>query len=131
MGFTRLTFDRLFVPDRGFALARPLLLVMSVPLWVSAHHRAVPPQPRGGVGALDGAPGRKAEAQELARPRRGDRALRLVDLELETLGQELLDARHHPQLMSLDQAMPLATTVDQPMKKGPVKGGAKSWRKRI
>jgi hypothetical protein len=33
-GFAFFTFDRLFVPDRGFALARPLLLVMSVPLVV-------------------------------------------------------------------------------------------------
>jgi hypothetical protein len=42
--------------------------------------------------SLDGCSRRKAEAEELPRPRRGDRALRLVDLELETLGEELLDA---------------------------------------
>src|SRR6202521_3499336 len=35
--------DRLFAPDRGFALARPLLLVMSVPLngsrrTIAPHH---------------------------------------------------------------------------------------------
>jgi hypothetical protein len=38
-----LTFDRCFVPDRAFALARPLLLVISVPLWslrtIALHHR--------------------------------------------------------------------------------------------
>src|SRR5713226_8409018 len=39
---------------------------------------------------------RKAEAQELAGARFGDRALGLVDPELETLGEELLDALHHP-----------------------------------
>src|ERR1700692_2922287 len=53
-GFTRLTFDRLFVPDRGFALARPLLLVMSVPLWVSAQPSrrttATPRRPTGAGG---------------------------------------------------------------------------------
>jgi len=43
MGFARFTFDRRFVPDRGFALARPLLLVMSVPLngsrrTIAPHH---------------------------------------------------------------------------------------------
>src|ERR1700686_1981014 len=48
----------------------------------------------------------KAEAQELADTRLGDRALRLVDPELEPLGQELLDARHHP------LARPLAAHMD-------------------
>src|SRR6202049_774015 len=48
-------FDRLFAPDRGFALGRPLVLVISDPLWVSAHQRAAPPQPRGGRPALAGA----------------------------------------------------------------------------
>src|SRR5216684_1124245 len=40
-------------------------------------------------------PARKAKAQELACARFGDRTLGLVDPELETLGQELLDALHH------------------------------------
>src|SRR6202521_5853832 len=47
-------FHRLFAPDRGFALGRPLVLVISDPLWVSAHQRAAPPQPRGGRPALAG-----------------------------------------------------------------------------
>src|SRR5216684_2283248 len=49
---------------------------------------------------------RKAEAQELACARFGDRALGLVDPELETLGEELLDALHHP------LARPLAAHID-------------------
>jgi len=40
-------------------------------------------------------PTREAEAQELADARLGDRALSPVDLELETFGEELLDAGHH------------------------------------
>ncbi len=51
-------------------------------------------------------PACEAEAQELADARLGDRALRLVDLELETLGEERLDARHHP------LARPLAAHID-------------------
>src|SRR4029077_11069836 len=51
--------------------------------------------------SLDGCPDRKAEAQEFSRPRRGDRTLGLVDLELETFGEELLDGRHHPLAGSL------------------------------
>src|ERR1700722_8327929 len=58
----------------------------------------------------DAAPGLllacKAEAQELADVRFGDRALRLVDLELETFGEELLDAGHHP------LACPLTANID-------------------
>ena len=46
--------DRPFVPVRGFALAGPLLLLISVPLLVATHHRAAPPQPRGGRPALAG-----------------------------------------------------------------------------
>src|ERR1700674_3627847 len=52
-GFPRFAFDRVFVPDR-VALARLLLLVISVPLVVAAHHRAAPPRPRGGRKALAG-----------------------------------------------------------------------------
>src|ERR1700687_3067142 len=52
-GFARFAFDRVFVPDR-VALARLLLLVISVPLVVAAHHRAAPPRPRGGRKALAG-----------------------------------------------------------------------------
>src|ERR1700751_4871724 len=37
----------------------------------------------------------KAEAQELADARFGNRALGLVDLQLETLGEEAFDACHH------------------------------------
>src|SRR5580704_12033833 len=51
-------------------------------------------------------PTRKAEAQELADARLGDRALGLVDLEPETLGEELLDADHHP------LACPLTAHID-------------------
>src|SRR5215207_31315 len=51
-------------------------------------------------------PACEAEAQELADARLGDRALRLVDLELETLGKERLDARHHP------FASPLTAYID-------------------
>ena len=51
-------------------------------------------------------PAREAEAQELAHARLGHRALGLVDLELETLGQEPLDARHHP------LARPLTAHID-------------------
>jgi hypothetical protein len=46
------------------------------------------------------------KAQEFSHARRCDRALRLVDLELEALGQELFDAGHHP------LAGPLAAHID-------------------
>src|ERR1700687_2491579 len=52
-GFARFAFDRVFVPDR-VALARLLLLVISVSLVVAAPHRAAPPRPRGGRKALAG-----------------------------------------------------------------------------
>src|SRR6202790_4265741 len=48
----------------------------------------------------------KAEAQELADTRPGDRALPLFAPQLETLGQEVLDALHHP------LARPLAAHID-------------------
>src|SRR5882762_7618019 len=41
-------------------------------------------------------PAGEAEAQELADARFGNRTLRFVDLQLEALFQEPLDARHHP-----------------------------------
>ena len=51
-------------------------------------------------------PAGEAEAQELADARFSDRALGLVDLQLEALGQELLDAGHHP------FARPLTANID-------------------
>src|SRR3981189_489215 len=48
----------------------------------------------------------KAKTQEFALARSGDRALRLVDLQLEALGQEPFDARHH------SLAAPLTANLD-------------------